>query len=643
MTGQWKKVGLTVGVAMAGLALGYCTTGAPSTPDPNPALVPARAIATPERVPRTPEPILPPADELIEAFEDHYHPFLDDEPSDVSVSVGTVTNGYLVGGRQLPMPGRTYAILDRQRNRRLMYGTDELIDVLLYAADTLHTRHGTLLWLGNIGRRRGGDIPYSVSHNSGRDVDIAFCYTDPHGQPVDPPDLVHLDSEGYSEKYDGYYRFDAARTWTVIEALLTYDKVQVQYLFVANPLKRMLMAHARRKGVRGNLLARADAILGQPGRAAPHNDHLHVRLYCSKDDVASGCENGGRTHAGVDLFLGARSRRVSQMVRRLEDPEAEQRARAIERLRLLRVRARVPEIARRLGDPSPRVRSAAATAVGALGTQSDAQALAARFASEDVTTVQRDLVFAAQDLGGVHAGRMLSAIIADPAFDQRLAGPMPRLIEASFTRPEDQEFALVAEGSETDVAVNGPMFEGAVIDLTDRELSIRLAAVEASANLERPEPVPALVEALASPDPVLRARVARALGRLTNHRFGVAWARADLSQDDREQGVEAWRGWLAEHGKRNREFWLARGFRQRGYEVRRIRIDEAWDIVPAIRDDDHLTYNAQRTLMRLTDHWPRSLNWSRGDACWHWTRWLGKNRRKFRLPEAPSSLAECNR
>lgn len=637
---RWSKLGLSLGVIVAGLGLGYCTTVAPTVPDPTP--TPSRPVALPILKPE-PEPELPPADELVRPFQDHYHPFLDDEPSDVSVSVGSVTNGYLVGGRILPLPGRTYEVLDRQRARGLMYGTDELIDLLVHAADALYARHGQLLWLGNIGRRGGGDIPYSVSHNSGRDADIAFCYTDPQGNPVDPPDLVHLDADGISERYDGYYRFDAARTWTVVEALLRYEGTQVQYLFIANPLKRKLLAHARRKGVSARLLARADAILGQPGRAAPHNDHLHLRIYCSREDAASGCLHQGRVHAGVDLFGGAKQKRIAQMVKRLSDPEAEQRARAIERLVILRARARTGAIAGNLGDPSPRVRSAAALAVGRMGVQADVPALAARFEREEEPTVQRDLIYAAEDLGGPHAGKMLAAIIADSMYETRLAGPMPKLVVASFRRPGGEEFELVAEGSEDEVAVNGPLFEGVAIDIAERELSVRLAAVEAAANSERPECVPALIEALGSDDPVIRGRSARALGRLTNHRFEVPWSRPDLSQDDRERGVEAWRGWWAEHGKRGRDYWLARGFRQRGYDVRRIRADEVWDIVPAIKDDDHLSYNAQRSLMRLGDHWPRSLYWSRGDACWHWTRWYNKRRRDFRLPEAPSDLADCNR
>ena len=642
MRWQWKKVGLSVGVVVAGLALGYCTTVMPTVPDP------AATTRTPHVTPIVPVPDevepLPPADQLVPAFQDHYFPFLDDEPSDVSVSVGTVTDGYLVGGRMLPLPGRTYGILDRQRARGLMYGTDELIAALERAADALHARHGTLMWLGNVGRRGGGDIPYSVSHNSGRDVDIAFCYTDPEGHPVDPPDLVHLDDDGISEKFDGYYRFDAARTWTVVEALLTDDTIQVQYLFIANPLKRMLLAHARRHGVRQALLSRADTILGQPGRAAPHNDHLHLRIYCSAADVAAGCLNFGTVHAGTDLFVAARTRRIGQLVKRLGDPVAEQRARAIERLAVLDARARVRDVAGCLADPSPRVRSASALAVGRLGAQADVERLAKRFEDEEEASVQRDLVLAAQDLRGPHAGRMLAAVIADPRYDDLLAGPLPKRLVNSFKRPVTEEFAPVSEGANAaEVAVDGPLYEGVALDLSDRQLSVRLAAVEAAADLERPEPVPALVEALGSTDPVLRARAARALGRLTNHRFDVPWARPDLSQDDRERGVEAWRGWLSENSKHSRDAWLVRGFRERGYDVQRVRVDDVWDIVPAIKDDDHLSYNAQRSLMRISDHWPRSLSWSRADACWHWTRWFDKRHRKFRLPEAPSDLADCNR
>jgi penicillin-insensitive murein endopeptidase len=627
---------------VGGFFLGYCTWVVPppaiteisaAVEARYPALEPLRVV-----------PVLPPADTLVSTFQDHYFPFLDDEIPTSSVSVGTVTNGYLVGGSVLALPGRTYDILPRQSARGLMYGTEELVGLLTRVADVLHARHGTLLWLGNIGRRGGGDIQYSVSHNSGRDADIAFCYMDAVGDPVVPPDLVALDDGGVSPGHDGRYRFDAARTWTVVEALLTDEEAQVQYLFIANSLKRLLLQHARRSGARRSLLARADLVMGQPGLAAPHNDHLHLRLYCSRDDVEGGCVNTGKVHPGVDLFKGSKVQRVREMVGRLKDPQPEQRARAVERLVLLKARARLPEIVRSLDDPSARVRSAAAQAVGRLGSAADVVSVAERFEKEDTALVQRALVLAAGQLGGERSGRLLAGVIGDPGYDDQLAGPMPVLVVASFVRPGAGGAELIlAEGSDDEVAVNGPLFEGVELALGERQLSVRLAAVEAAANLERSEPVPALVEALSSDDPVLRARAARALGRVTNHRFNVAWASPDLSVDDRAQGVEAWRNWWKKHQRRGRNGWLALGFRARGYPVPRLKIAFAWELVRAIRDDDHLSYNAQRALMRLTNHRPGSLRWSRSDACWHWTRWLDRHRREFRLPEAPASLADCNR
>ena len=31
----------------------------------------------------------------------------------------------------------------------------------------------------------------------------------------------------------------------------------------------------------------------QPGGAPPHDDHFHVRVYCSRTDRFHGCEDGG--------------------------------------------------------------------------------------------------------------------------------------------------------------------------------------------------------------------------------------------------------------------------------------------------------------------------------------------------------------
>ena len=126
-------------------------------------------------------------------------PFLDDEVPDGSRSVGDTSNGYLVGAKKLEESERL-AVLPKQRERGLSFGSDQLLAMLDEAGAKLHDATGTKLWLGNLARRYGGDIPWSVSHNSGRDADIAFAYRDANGHPADPPDLVPLDSAGYSNR-----------------------------------------------------------------------------------------------------------------------------------------------------------------------------------------------------------------------------------------------------------------------------------------------------------------------------------------------------------------------------------------------------------------------------------------------------------
>jgi penicillin-insensitive murein endopeptidase len=59
------------------------------------------------------------------------------------------------------------------------------------------------------------------------------------------------------------------------------------------PLAELLLDHARKIGEPADLLARARLALRQPGDSAPHNDHFHVRIYCSEADRAYGCIDRG--------------------------------------------------------------------------------------------------------------------------------------------------------------------------------------------------------------------------------------------------------------------------------------------------------------------------------------------------------------
>lgn len=646
-----KKVLLSLLVMSLGLTLGYCARYS-QIPDPAPPLTPA---PTARPAPTPVQPQLPPQDEgeLIQqleagffhpvTFEEPWHPFLDDEPHDVSVSVGTVSTGYLVNAAALPLPARDYRILPRQHQRGLVYGSQELIELLQHAGHQLYQKHERPLWLGNIGQRGGGDIRWSVSHNSGRDADLAFCYVDPQGQPVDPPDLVQLDHNGHSLKYDGYYRFDTRRTWTLVKALLTWRGAHLQYIFVSNPLRKMLLDHARQRREPLWLQQRAAEVLAQPGGAAPHDDHLHVRIYCSAQDLASGCHNLGDVPQEA-LHSQEVQQRLRQVGQHLKHKDPEQRARAVEKLALARAWSYLPAMAQALEDESPRPRQAAARALRQMGRPSHIPALVKAFQAETDPVAMGEMLRTLGLLGGPKAGDLLAQVILDKSYDRAVVGPLPDEIAACYQPPPLVPEAQEGEAVDPAMApVASPNPRGAVLALEDRKLHVRLVAIEVAALSDRPEPVPALIEVLREEDPLLRDRAARALQRITNHSTDLVWAAPQLQRQAIEEGVQTWRQWWARFSKKSRDAWLIAGFQSRDFQVAKVDHRALWELTRATLAPEHLSYNAQRLLMRLTGHKPQSLDWPKDDACWHWTRWLKKRRRQLRIPEVPDQLRPCDK
>ena len=82
-------------------------------------------------------------------------------------------------------------------------------------------------------------------------------------------------------------RLDAARTWRFVQALLEETEGQVQRIFIVEHVRAMLLAEAARARAPSALRDRFAEITCQPG--TPHDDHMHVRFYCSAEDMAGGC------------------------------------------------------------------------------------------------------------------------------------------------------------------------------------------------------------------------------------------------------------------------------------------------------------------------------------------------------------------
>ncbi len=588
------------------------------------------------------------------ADEDVRHdcPFLPDEPSDVSVSVGDTSNGYLVQGARID-ESEALGILPKQRERELRYGTSELVELLGEAAHALHGATKTKLWLGNVARPGGGDISYSISHNSGRDADVAFAYLDAKGRPVDPPELVRLGPSGLSS--GGGFRIDVARTWRIVKSLVTSKRASVQWLFISAPLERQLLAHARRQREPGSLIKKASDAMLQPGGSGAHDDHLHVRVFCSERDVLGGCEDAGTEQPWHRGFDGKKRQRIASVAAFLGSEVADVRKSAVDRLVLLDAREELERLVAALDDREAIVRRAAVRAIAALGGEGHVERLARLFETDPDALVRIAVIQAAGKLGGRAAGELLRSAVGAPESDT----PILAGLGIALGKPVGGALALdglsfVASWRAARAAASPSLGEppepdaswGFAADLAAQlaaplfaearmHEAMQLAAIDAAGLSERFEPVEPLLSLLEDRRVDVRSAAERALGMLTN-----ASLPTNLEGDAAARGrsLATWNAAWSRSKRAPRDAWLVSGFRAAGYDVRELSTRRAWDLVRATAAAPHVSFNAQRTLMRLFHHRPASLAWSAADACRHWLRFVATNRQRHRLAPPPATV-----
>jgi penicillin-insensitive murein endopeptidase len=222
-----------------------------------------------------------------------------------SVSVGNFAHGLLRHGKRLPPRGEGYVVPPLWTTRGAAYGTDELVAAIQRAARRVHREYpGSVLGVGDLSLRGGGDSPLHRSHENGRDADLIFFAVDARGRPVPPanamprygPDLRSLPPRPTPGVEFGAFSqrtFDVRRNWALVRALLEDPRAAVQYLFCHEELKRRMLDYARGIGEDPALVERAEYLVHQPGDSLPHDDHLHVRIFCAADDRPFGCVDRG--------------------------------------------------------------------------------------------------------------------------------------------------------------------------------------------------------------------------------------------------------------------------------------------------------------------------------------------------------------
>ncbi len=293
------------------------------------------------------------------------------EVSRDSTSLGMANDGSLRRGVELRSgPGIRLA------PRKVHHGTVELVGLVTRAAREVASAYpGSLLTVGNMSKPRGGRIGVSVSHQSGRDVDLYFYALDARsGERVPGPrHMVKYGPDGLSK--DRRLRFDVARNWALVEALLE-DPVPVQWIFVEAHLKKLLLQEGLRRGASPEVLDKAAKAMAQPSDSAPHADHFHVRIFCPPDDLMDGCVDYGPERWWARYPRRAMDERVHALEALATDRAApvERRVRALELLSRLRARGAWQTLVGLVHDPE--VGEAASRALLAVHPREAATSLA---------------------------------------------------------------------------------------------------------------------------------------------------------------------------------------------------------------------------------------------------------------------------
>lgn len=176
-----------------------------------------------------------------------------------SLSVGFAHQGRLINGVQFP-EGEGYVVV----RPAAAWATQETVDAVQAAIARVRVQYPEAhpLRVNQISGPEGGWLRPHRSHQSGRDVDLAFYYPTPEPIRVRARENV----------------IDVEKTYALVEALIT--ETDVQLILVDRRVIRVLYDHAKSLERDPEWLA---SIFSGPNalvrHARGHRDHLHVRFY----------------------------------------------------------------------------------------------------------------------------------------------------------------------------------------------------------------------------------------------------------------------------------------------------------------------------------------------------------------------------
>lgn len=345
-------------------------------------------------------------------------------PPKGSTSLGRTNGGELLNPVALPRQGEGFALLSMVLPRKTNYGTRELIEVIERSTGSVASRFaGSVLGIGNLGYADGRKIPWSVSHQSGRDADLGMYAVMADGTPYEkvarrPLAFVDFDRRLEARVQGAVVRFDLARNLALVQALAEDENARVQYIFVASWLKAALLGEAQKRGVSASTIARLAELMHQPTDSNPHADHYHVRLFCSVEDRLYGCINRGPPRAWVDPGDAEHRSMAGRVagILRLQGKRSEPLViGALDRLAAMMASSEVDAIVAALGDSRSRVRERALETLEAIADPRAAEGIVAILPSITDPRWAERLFGAIPVLDSSGLVALVERVVADPA------------------------------------------------------------------------------------------------------------------------------------------------------------------------------------------------------------------------------------
>ena len=504
-----------------------------------------------------------------------------------SVSIGSTSWGELHRATRIPLRGPSYRFFPHIKERETHYATRELSQLIRRVARKVAREHkGTELRLGNAGYKSGKKIPWSVSHQSGRDIDIAIFATDRRGKPKSFNDYVTFNSKGQAAK--GSLRLDLKRNLSLVRALVEDTKTPVQWIFVYRPLKEKILDYARRSKVPEDVLERLEAVMRQPSDSSPHKDHFHVRIFCSVHERLHGCQDRPPFHPWVNRGDEVVTERTKLLLRISRSSKASNRRAAIDKLRVIRAASATPRFIEALRDSERMVRRAAWAALRSLGTDDDVPGILGVL-KESPDPKQASAFFS-----------LLTHIRSSGVRD--IAQTMLEKPE-TYLHPD-----AIRRGRKN--------FNLSAIEI------LRKSAKKAEASV--------LLPFLESKDAEIRHAAHQALRLITNQR--VRGNIRTRNAKRRAAVVKQWKTFFKEQGGESWLQWQRLGFEARGFVFEKKMMSPASvpTLIRAIgHREDEISINAIRVLGELTGHLISPKARSKRNSVRHWKSWWRDHKSRF--------------